>query len=46
VSEICGGSNANGSRKLGSFKRESGLFGELSVYLGELVDMLPAACIW
>ncbi len=42
---MCGGRKANGSGKLGSFELEFGLFGELSVYLGELVDMDPAACM-
>ena len=45
MSETYGGRNANGTGKLGSFELESGLFGELSVYLGELVDMDPAACM-
>jgi hypothetical protein len=45
MSEMLGGRNAKGSTKVGSAEFGGGLLGELSVNLGELSDMFPAAGI-
>lgn len=43
---MLGGRNAIGSMNFGSVEFGCGLFGELLVNLGELVDIFLAACIW
>jgi hypothetical protein len=42
---MLGGRNAKGSTKVGSVEFGGGLLGELSVNLGELSDIFPAACM-